>query len=407
MIKKKYTGTRWAVFFLFCVFLFLGCKKKVEVEKNRDEIVEKTKVIADSVSTVGITTAIFSGKITGNFSNITDRGVYFGKSPNPTGNKTTSGWYTSSGQFKVELNNLTAGTTYYIKGYATNSNGTVYSQDIQFKTLDKPANQIFITTDTLFATGVSTAFVAGGVTIVTGVLAETGICISENPDPVITGRKITSPGVNDIKFFLRVNELKEATRYYIRAYGTDDQGKTYYGNNVQLSTILKGNITWSLIEEDPNADFATKEAYGRIRTAFDKAVDLMNNFTSIEKHLSVKYSPGTPTADGNISGWINVGSNSGYQRTGTALHEIGHTVGVGTHWLWPQLMVNGFWQGIHANRNLQVLTGNRNAKVMGDKIHFWPYGINGSWEDSGVEIDYIITCMILQGMKKDGLPSYW
>ncbi|WP_153825482.1 hypothetical protein [Niastella caeni] len=43
--------------------------------------------------------------------------------------------------------------------------------------------------------------------------------------------------------------------------------------------------------------------------------------------------------------------------------------------------------------------------LKGDNLHFWPYGINGAHEDNGQEMLYITNVLIMQGMKKDGLPS--
>lgn len=51
------------------------------------------------------------------------------------------------------------------------------------------------------------------------------------------------------------------------------------------------------------------------------------------------------------------------------------------------------------------MTGDSMATVKGDNLHFWPFGINGYWEDTGKEDLYIIHALIMAGMKKDGLPS--
>ncbi|WP_374506472.1 LamG-like jellyroll fold domain-containing protein [Flavobacterium sp.] len=69
--------------------------------------------------------------------NITDRGVVWSTNPTPTialSTKTIDG--TGTGTFTGSLTNLTPGTTYYIRAYATNKAGTVYSVEISFTTLD-------------------------------------------------------------------------------------------------------------------------------------------------------------------------------------------------------------------------------------------------------------------------------
>jgi uncharacterized protein (TIGR02145 family) len=67
---------------------------------------------------------------------VTERGVYWGKSPNPHtsgGSKVVMG--SGSGAFGKTVYGLTASTKYYIRAFATNSGGTTYSiNDIQFTT---------------------------------------------------------------------------------------------------------------------------------------------------------------------------------------------------------------------------------------------------------------------------------
>lgn len=67
-------------------------------------------------------------------SEITERGVEWNTSPNPaTGSqKTTEG--TGSGVFFTILTGLSPNTTYFVRAYATNSKGTVYGNEISFKT---------------------------------------------------------------------------------------------------------------------------------------------------------------------------------------------------------------------------------------------------------------------------------
>lgn len=189
------------------------------------------------------------------------------------------------------------------------------------------------------------------------------------------------------------------TLYYIRPYAVTSS-KVLYGEEFVISTIKKGNFTYSFNQN--GADAAT---VSRIKAAFDLATTYYNNFTSIVKHVTVNYSPGTPTADANFNGWINMGSNAAYQKAGTAMHEMAHTVGVGQHAKYWELMVNGKWQGKCANEILQMMTNDPLAYVKGDNTHFWPYGINGAHEDAGSDNLYMMSALIVQGMKADGMPN--
>ena len=93
-----------------------------------------------SVSTMGVTAITATTAVTGG--NITDdggsaviaRGVCWSTSHNPT----TSGNHTDDGEgmgsFTSSITGLTAGTTYFVRAYATNSNGTRYGDEVSFST---------------------------------------------------------------------------------------------------------------------------------------------------------------------------------------------------------------------------------------------------------------------------------
>lgn len=361
-------------------------------------------VTADSVRNITTAGATFYGNVPSNGGEaLADRGVLFGASATPTENKTTATSYLTSGRFTVDLKQLSPNTTYFIRGYATNSKGTAYSKDIQFTTTGVPQAELF--TDTIFASGATTLFAAGKVVDTKGIaMREVGICLSKNSNPTTADTKIAATSSNDQHLFLRFSNLEPATTYHIRSYGTNTYGTTVYGADVTVYTIARGNVTYTL-NQNANPTDDEKAAYARIKAAFDEAMIYYNNYTSITKHLTVNYNTGVPTADATIAGNIRMGSNQGYQRTGTALHEIAHAVGVGTHHIWNQLIQGGTYQGYFANRMLRFMSRNPAETVKGDGLHFWPYGINGAHEDNGDEMLYITNMMIVQGMKKDGLPS--
>lgn len=93
-----------------------------------------------TVSTMGVTaitatTAVTGGNITDDGgSAVTARGVCWSTSHNPTisDNHTDDG--EGMGSFTSSLTGLTAGTTYFVRAYATNGNGTKYGEEVSFST---------------------------------------------------------------------------------------------------------------------------------------------------------------------------------------------------------------------------------------------------------------------------------
>jgi hypothetical protein len=86
-----------------------------------------------AVSSIAQTTAVSGGSITyQGASAITARGICWGTSPNPTiANSITSNG-TGIGTFTSNLTGLVAGTTYYVRAYATNGSGTSYGNQVIF-----------------------------------------------------------------------------------------------------------------------------------------------------------------------------------------------------------------------------------------------------------------------------------
>ncbi|MFG2549629.1 hypothetical protein ACGFWF_06765 [Streptomyces sp. NPDC048581] len=157
-------------------------------------------------------------------------------------------------------------------------------------------------------------------------------------------------------------------------------------------------ITWTLERaSNPTQDQLT--AYDLITKAMNAAVARYNNLSDLGKTLTVRYDPGVPTADGNINGTIRFGNRS-YMTERTALHEIAHTIGVGTSSGWSRLGGSGTWTGAQATALVRQFDGS-SAKISTGGGHFWPYGLNYDNEWSTTAADRHVQ--IVAAMVRDGL----
>ncbi|WP_437573773.1 hypothetical protein [Sorangium sp. So ce887] len=158
-----------------------------------------------------------------------------------------------------------------------------------------------------------------------------------------------------------------------------------------------GGISYTLaMAPAPTAE--QQSAYDMITSAMDEALSHYNCHTSIEKRLSVTYVPSVATADGNVNGSIRFGSLASMNHI-TAMHEIGHTLGVGS-FEFAALVRDGIFTGEAATSQLRAITGNESDVVHADSQHFWPYGLNYTSEVKTTD-DLVNHCKIVAAIRED------
>ena len=153
------------------------------------------------------------------------------------------------------------------------------------------------------------------------------------------------------------------------------------------------------LQRDPHPTPAQLDAYRRITDAMDRAVRFYEKYTvGLTKTDIVFLDPSEETAEGNVNGNIQFGPGDISLRT--ALHEISHTVGIGTTPAYHRLTINGRFVGKHALVQLRAITGDDHAILHADTWHFWPYGLNNPGEDHSIW-DYIYHCQMVSAILQD------
>jgi len=169
---------------------------------------------------------------------ITERGIVYGTSSNPTTSDTklTSG--SGTGSFSVNITALTPITTYYIRSYAINSAGTGYGNNIIFQTT-VPAVPSLTTRELLNITN-ATATGGGSITNDGGSsITAKGICWGTSPNPTTADSK-TTDGTGTTTFTSFMTGLSANVTYYVRAYASNSTG-TGYGNQQTFTTSSTSN----------------------------------------------------------------------------------------------------------------------------------------------------------------------
>lgn len=265
-------------------------------------------------------------------------------------------------------------------------------------------------TNKYVATGATEALVRAAMT--GSNIMERGVCWSTEHNPTVLDNRTTkSFSLNGTIFHIK--GLKPSSVYYVRPYVMNNTYTVAYGDEIKVVTHPAGNCTWSWNEGAPD-----EAANTRCRNAIKQTIDYFNEWTGIKGfHLSGSYGSGTPTADCGYGGSMRIGPNAAYQAIGTVLHETGHGVGVGTHWVWYNCSYtrentsSGKWLGRAATEVYQFLENKYTADTYfkGDKTHGWgnnasyDWLVNGADKDKHTELQYIGGMCILYGLFVDGL----
>jgi hypothetical protein len=166
---------------------------------------------------------------------ITERGVVFGTSVDPTtanGKATTTG---TTGSYDTSITGLLGGTFYHARAFATNSAGTSYGSGITFTTEAALAPSV--------TTGTAGSVTGGGATIsgnnVTSdgaaIITERGIVYATTSNPTIANSKLVVAGTTGA-FDGNLVGLSPETPFYARAFATNSVGTTY-GDEVTFTTL--------------------------------------------------------------------------------------------------------------------------------------------------------------------------
>lgn len=269
------------------------------------------------------------------------------------------------------------------------------------------AAEASVVTNKVWLSGATHIFGRMTVSGITSGIKSQGFCYSEtNERPTIDDQTCTAYLSNNGNIY-RISDLTPSTVYYIRAYVQKTNGDVVYGEPIKAITRPKGGVSYGIRDGFP------ADALNRIQSASKQAIDLWNEYTGIKGlYVNIGYGADTPTADCSYGGWMRVGPNASYQKTGTLLHEMLHAIGVGTHatWYGPSFLrtksTSGYWLGTRTTRALRFWDNNPTEQLNGDGTHMWPYGINGAHEDTGnTEVLYIGNSVLAEALGEDGLPT--
>lgn len=194
----------------------------------------------------------YSARVGGNVSSdggsaVTERGLYWGASPDPVTTGTQLVLGSGEGLFTDTLKNLDAGSTYYVKAYATNSLGTSYGQELDWTTLGEEPIASTLGYADLTSGGATLYGLVSANDLSTTVEFEYGTTTSYGSTVTAGGSPVTEL---DDSVSAPVSGLVPETVYHYRVRATNDLG-TVYGEDSTFTTVITG-ITGSVQDIESN-----------------------------------------------------------------------------------------------------------------------------------------------------------
>ena len=200
---------------------------------------QKARIETRPISDITKTAAKSGGNIVSDGGTpIQTRGVCWNTTGQPTtaDKKTTDG--SGTGMFTSQITGLQAKTKYYVRAYVTDQKGKiVYGNQLDFKTL---GDSVSVVTAPVTEITMTSAVSGGTITAESGTSIEArGLCYGITPEPTLAGTS-TYAGTGTGTFSSMMGFLTENTKYYVRAYATDQDDSTYYGDEVFFTTASSG-----------------------------------------------------------------------------------------------------------------------------------------------------------------------
>ena len=249
-----------SLFLIALTMLLVSCKPEVE----------KPTVVTKSVGEVTKTSAKVVGQVAADGgAEVTERGICWSTDGTPTildfRVKDTEG---GLGSYEILFKDLVPNTQYYVRAYATNEAGTGYGDEKTFTTLgdepeepgdepeepgdepeepgDEPEEpeqpeEVAPVVKTAEVTDIKLfSAVCGGEVVSNGdaVVVARGVCWNTSGTPTVSDT-YTMDGTNIGSFVSSMKNLEHNTTYYVRAYATNANGITAYGEEKSFTTLEK------------------------------------------------------------------------------------------------------------------------------------------------------------------------
>jgi|GEM_PF-1199865 len=206
----------------------------IENYRTQGSIATIPFVSTSTITNILSTSAQTGGNVTDDGgSKVTSRGVCLSTQQNPDLSDMCRSSGSGIGSYSMAIANLSSNTTFYVRAYAINAEGTSYGLQQSFTTI---VGLPLVTTSAITDVSFKTAIGGGTVTDAgSSPIIERGICWSIRQNPGFTNNcRSSEEGTG--AFTALIDQLIRDTIYYVRAYATNGQG-TAFGKEISFITL--------------------------------------------------------------------------------------------------------------------------------------------------------------------------
>lgn len=302
-------------------------------------------------------------------------GICWASTPNPSVNQQTKVKIDMSdpGSYEYTIKNLLPETKYYVRSFARNERGLIYSEQLEFETkAESPEMMDYVEVGNPELIGepgkvnadLKSAIISNG----GGTLKRAGFVVSENPQPTVDDKVYELSPAKVGNFELSISSLLSGTTYYVRTFGENAKGVVYSSEEISFTTqeadmSLKGNCGHLLIGG------TIEVPLGTLGNLNDKAEKI------IEREYNVVQIPCYPVA---WNSWValedmNLDAQRQYvdwcQERG--IKTIGHFLLAGPQAYYPDWFLDKAWTTEELEAALENRIKTVIEKMGGDKVDMW------------------------------------
>ncbi len=240
---------------LLIPFILFSCKKDDETEQH-DYNADYTIVTGQDAFLNG-KSAVVKGKIRLSSGKIKNYGHCWSEYQNPTVEndfKTSLGSCDESREFFSQMDQLKVSTSYFVRAYAQDANGTTYGNEVAIRTTD-----INVTNVQVVSTTSTSANMEATIEVTTVPPGKYGFCWATHNNPTVDDHNVVSHQYSGGKISATLWNLPSDKTIYIRAYG--------FLGFMAYSKVFE--LTLSPVVLKPLEIYPKSDTSLRIKTTFD------------------------------------------------------------------------------------------------------------------------------------------